>query len=54
MQGNLKLSQINGSNTSIKAKHNHNSLINIIPLSYLRDDYHKQAVLISESRGNSN
>jgi hypothetical protein len=38
-------------------KHKHNSLINIIPLSslsYLRDDCHKQVVLIFESHGDSN
>jgi hypothetical protein len=28
----------------IKVKHHHNLLINIIPLSYLRADYHKQAI----------
>jgi hypothetical protein len=41
-------------NQLVEVKHKYNSLINIIPLSYLHDDYHKQAVLISESRGDLN
>jgi hypothetical protein len=56
-QGNPKLRQTRVVKQVIIAKDKHNSLLNIIPLnllSYLLDDYHKQTVLISESRENSN
>jgi hypothetical protein len=53
-KGKSKLRQARGSNTSVKVKHNHNSLININPLINYLLMATKNQLLISESRSDSN